>query len=262
VGEPDVIFRKARPSHAASDHEGGRRRRDRLPDGEAPVWLGDPHESGESAGTPVGHRPAGGSPAGRWSGDPASRGPYDVDDVEHGSEPAAVGRIDLGGLQIPTMQGIEVRLQVEESSQSAVAALLVQGDSALELRALAAPRSEGLWEEIRREIATQTTRRGGIVTEATGPFGRELKVVVPTQTDAGRHATQSSRIVGVDGPRWFLCGTLIGRAATEPQLAGPLLAAMSEVVVVRGKGPMAPRDLIPLRIPESARMVSTQLHER
>jgi hypothetical protein len=33
---------------------------------------------------------------------------------------------------------------------------------------------------------------------------------------------------------------------------------MSHVVVVRGKAPMAPRDMIPLRIPEAARAQSLQ----
>jgi hypothetical protein len=180
-------------------------------------------------------------------------GPYDAAEVEMPDDPASVGRVDLGGLQIPAMEGIELRLQIDQASQTVVAALLVRGDSALELRAFAAPRSTGIWDEIRKEIAVETTRRGGVATEAIGPFGPEIKVVLPTRTPDGRQVTQTSRIVGVDGPRWFLRGTLIGRAATDPAVAGPLLHAMSHVVVVRGKAPMAPRDMIPLRIPEAAR---------
>jgi Protein of unknown function (DUF3710) len=181
---------------------------------------------------------------------PGRRGPFDAAEMDHEDD---IGRIDLGALKVRVFEDIELRLQVDESSQQVVAALFVHGDSALELRAFAAPRSAGLWDEIRREIAAETTRRGGVVTEGSGPYGAELKVVVPTQAPDGRQVSQASRIVGVDGPRWFLRGTLIGRAAAEAEVAGPLLAAMSQVVVVRGKAPMAPRDMIPLKLPDGVR---------
>jgi hypothetical protein len=235
-----VIFRKRR---RRDDQGGGRlRRRDREPEQTSAEAY--PTQDAEE------ERP-----------EPQRRhGPYDADEVEMSDDPASVGRIDLGGLQIPAIQGIELRLQIDEASQAVVAALLVRGDSALELRAFAAPRSTGIWEEIRKEIAVETTRRGGVATEAVGPFGPEIKVVLPARTPDGRQVTQTSRIVGVDGPRWLLRGTLIGRAASDPGEAGPLLHAMSHVVVVRGKAPMAPRDMIPLRIPEAVRAQSLQQH--
>lgn len=236
----DVIFRKANLSHTSSDLDRrDRRRRGRRDGRDEPEQAADPYQPDASPPTSGGSR-----------GTPERHGPYDLDDVEPDE-----AHIDLGGLLVRTVEGIELRLQVDEASESVVAALLVQDESALELRAFAAPRNAGLWDEIRREIAVETSRRGGMVTEATGPYGAEIKVVVPTQTAEGQQVTQASRIVGVDGPRWFLRGTLIGRAASEPSAAGPLLAAMSEVVVVRGKAPMAPRDMIPLRLPESIRMV-------
>lgn len=185
-------------------------------------------------------------------------GPFDADEVEMPDDPASVGRVDLGGLQVPALPGIELRLQIDEASQAVVAALLVREDSALELRAFAAPRSTGIWDELRREIAADATRRGGVATEATGPFGPELKVVVPARTPEGRQVTRTSRIVGFDGPRWCLRGTLVGRAATDPSAAGPLLHAMSHVVVVRGKEPMAPLEMIPLRIPTPVRAHASQ----
>ena len=244
-----MIFRKANVPHTTSDLDArDGRRRGRRPDGDTPHWPGDEQDDPYATSDP-------GSASGVTGGSPSGHGPYDAADVDLSVDPAAVGRIDLGGLQVRAVDGIELRLQVDEASQSVVAALLVQDDSALELRAFAAPRNAGLWDEIRREIAVETTRRGGTVTEASGPYGAEIKVVVPTQSPEGQQVTQASRIVGVDGPRWFLRGTLIGRAASEPEAAGPLLEAMSDVVVIRGKGPMAPRDMIPLRIPDAARMV-------
>jgi hypothetical protein len=231
-----VIFRKAKPSRTPSDVD-SRRGRGRTPDDE-PTWPG------ETA-------PAGGSDGRVQARERTHSGPFDADELEDGYDPAAAGRVDLGGLQIRPVPGSELRLQWDEATQTALSALLVIGDSALELRAFAAPRSTGLWDEIRREIAADATRRGGVVTEATGPFGPEIKVMVPGRNAEGQPITQASRILGVDGPRWFLRGTLIGRAATDPFAAAPLLAAMAHVVVVRGRAPMAPRDMIPLRFPNA-----------
>ena len=44
--------------------------------------------------------------------------------------------------------GAELRLQVAEETQQIVSAMLVTGDSALELGTYAAPRSGGLWAEL------------------------------------------------------------------------------------------------------------------
>jgi hypothetical protein len=57
----------------------------------------------------------------------------------------------------------------------------------------------------------------------------------------------------VDGPRWFLRGVLSGRAAIDEEAAGPLLEVFGALVVVRGVEPMAPRELLPLRLPTDPR---------
>ncbi|MFD2081136.1 DUF3710 domain-containing protein [Actinopolymorpha cephalotaxi] len=248
-----MIFRRANSSPADLDARDRRRRGRRPADEDVPTYAVDDEQSGAGADETGAGRGASGDGSA-----PRTQGPYDAADVDSLDEPLEVGRIDLGGLQVHPVEGLELRLQVDEESQTVVAALFVQEDSALELRPFAAPRTEGLWGEIRREIAAETTRRGGMVTEGTGPFGPEVKVVVPATMPDGQQATQASRIIGVDGPRWFLRGTLIGRAAVEPDAAEPLLAAMAQVVVVRGKGPMAPRDMIPLRLPEEAQQIGPE----
>lgn len=238
-----MIFRKSNKSQTSEqieeyDRKGGRRRRER------------------TEADPYAHL-TGGGPADRARPprQPDHAGPYDSSEIDL----AAPGpqRIDLGGLVITPLQGMELRLQIDEASQTVVAALLVLGDSALELRAFAASRTGGLWDELRKEISSETSRRGGVVTENHGqvhfrgkPPRPELKVIVPVRAPDGSQVSQVSRIMGIDGPRWFLRGTLVGRAAGEPQLAEPLLQALTQVVVVRGKAPMAPRDMIPLHLPE------------
>ena len=91
--------------------------------------------------------------------------------------------------------------------------MLAGPESGLELRAFAAPRWDGIWDDVRKDIAAEAAKRGGTATELDGEFGTELKVVVPVQTPDGRQATQTSRIVGVDGPRWLLRGTFLGKSA-------------------------------------------------
>jgi hypothetical protein len=161
-------------------------------------------------------------------------------------------RIDLGALVITGMPGMELRLQVDEQSNEVQAVLLVLEDSALELRAFAAPKSSGIWSEVRREIAAEATRMGGTASETEGPFGTELVLVVPVEDPEGQIFSQTSRVIGVDGPRWLLRATVLGRAAVEPEAAPPMEQSLRNVVVVRGSEPMAPRESLALRLPTGA----------
>ena len=63
-----------------------------------------------------------------------------------------------------------------------------------------------------------------------------------------------ARFVGVDGPRWFLRGLVTGPAAVDPEQAGPVEAALRDVVVVRGSEPMAVRDPLALALPNEAQL--------
>jgi uncharacterized protein DUF3710 len=161
-------------------------------------------------------------------------------------------RIDLGALVITGLPGMELRLQVDEQTNEVQAVLLVLEDSALELRAFAAPRTAGIWADVRREIAAEATRMGGTASEAEGPFGTELVLVVPVEDPDGQIFSQTSRVIGVDGPRWLLRGTVLGRAAVEPEAAQPMEESLRNVVVVRGNEPMAPREALALRLPPGA----------
>jgi hypothetical protein len=172
--------------------------------------------------------------------------------VEEGDD----SRVDLGGLLVKGRPGLELRLQVDEKSQQVAAVLLVGPDGALELRPFAAPRGGGVWDEIRKQIAAESARRGGTATEAEGPYGTELRVVMPAQTSDGKAATQPSRVLGIEGPRWLLRATFLGRPAVQPQPDGDLESALRDVVVVRGTGPMAPREPLPLVMPSNAKPVS------
>ena len=68
-------------------------------------------------------------------------------------------RLDLGSLQIPAVEGVEVRVQANPDG-GVEQIVLVDGDSALQLGVFAAPRSEGIWDEVRDEIAEAMTPTG------------------------------------------------------------------------------------------------------
>ena len=160
--------------------------------------------------------------------------------------------VDLGGLVVRGHPGLELRLQVNEATESVEAVMLAGAESGLELRAFAAPRSTTIWDDVRHDIAAEAAKRGGTATEVDGEFGTELQVVVPVQTPDGRQATQPSRIVGVEGPRWLLRGTFLGASAQKADPDGEVERAFRDVIVVRGDGPMMPREMIPMRIPNQA----------
>ncbi len=145
---------------------------------------------------------------------------------------------------------MELRLEVEQETQVVNAATAVFGESALQVQAFAAPRTEGLWADIRREIAMSVERQGGTVEEVPSDLGTRLRTRLPSAGPDGRTVFAPATFVGVDGPRWFLRGVLSGRAAIDDEAAEPLLEVLRELVVVRGTDPMAPRELLPLRLPQ------------
>ena len=109
-------------------------------------------------------------------------------------------------------RGAELRLQVAEETQQIVSAMLIKGDSALELGAYAAPRSGGLWPELREEIIEAATEAGGSAALVEGPFGVELRRLLPVTTPDGEQGYQPSRMWVVEGPRWLLRGIVYGQA--------------------------------------------------
>ena len=180
-------------------------------------------------------------------------GPWDFNEVE---DPKA-GRVDLGALLVPAVEGMELRLEMADAEQ-VIAATVVARQSAVQLQAFAAPRSEGIWGEVRAEIALEISKQGGTVDEREGPFGIELRAQVPVQAPDGSRGIQLVRFIGVDGPRWFLRGVVSGQGAVQPKEALDIEHVFRDTVVSRGNSPMAPRDPIPLRMPAEAQQAMQQ----
>jgi hypothetical protein len=182
----------------------------------------------------------------RAAADLRSNGPFDVGEVEDVS-----ALLDLGAILVAPTDGMELRLELDQDQAHVVGVTALVGDAAVQVQAFAAPRSEGIWDEVRAEIAAGITQQGGTADEGDGPFGRELLARVPAQDEQGRSAFQPARFVGIDGPRWFLRAVFTG-AAVEPAKAGAVEELVRGLVVVRGQEAMAPRELLPLKLPEVA----------
>jgi hypothetical protein len=175
---------------------------------------------------------------------PMPGGPWDVSQVD------GIGRrLDLGAIWLPGVPGMQLRMEVDDATKQVKGVHVSMAGSALQVAAFAAPRTEGIWDEIRAEIAESVTKQGGAADELSGPFGRELLARMPVRTPEGRTGHRPARIVGHDGPRWFLRGVLSGPAAVDPQGAALLERLFADIVVVRGTEARAPRDLLALRLP-------------
>ncbi len=201
-----------------------------------------------------------------WRGD----GPRDIAEVDEDEVPDEdLPRIDLGSLILTGVPGSELRLQVSEETDQIVSAMLIIGatvqpagaeaqevSSALELGAYAAPRSGGLWAELRDEMTASATEMGGSAALVPGPFGVELRRLLPVTAPNGQEGYQPSRMWVVEGPRWLLRGIVYGQAAVEEDEDSPVVAqvldAFRRVVVRRGDEAMAPGDLLPLTMPPDA----------
>jgi hypothetical protein len=178
--------------------------------------------------------------------DRAENGPLDESEAN-----AVRPYVDLGGVKLVPREGMQLRLEIEEGTKRVVAVSLDLGGSTLQVQPFAAPRSAGLWNEIRAQIVEQVRSQGGETQERQGAFGPELVARIPV-TGGAAGATRMARFIGVDGPRWFLRGVVAGEGAVDPAAAAAIDDVFRSIVVVRGSTPMPPRDLIPLQVPAGA----------
>lgn len=174
------------------------------------------------------------------------RGPFDASEVDDDVE-----RIDLGALRIAPVDGMQLRLELDQEQQSVVSAHVMVGDSGVQLQAFAAPRTLGIWPDIRTEIADSVAAQGGTAEVVEGPLGRELAARIPSRGNDGRTVQNAVRFFGVDGPRWFLRAVVSGPAASDEAKAGPLVEIIRSVVVVRDEEARPPREALPLRVPSA-----------
>lgn len=168
------------------------------------------------------------------------RGPWDVEDE---NVPDYDEYLDMGSYYLPFLKGIELRVKANRATQQVLGTTITYGSSSVEIEAFAAPKTLGLWDDVRADLIEANKD----AKEVEGVFGTEL--ALPVTVKGGRKVL--TRIVGVDGPRWMLRGIFSGKAATDPEgeEAKALNQFFADIVVERGDNPLVPRDLIPMHPP-------------
>lgn len=171
-------------------------------------------------------------------------GPFDSSEIDNRG-----ARIDLGSLWLPGVDGMKLRFEVDQKTQQAIGVSLGVGNSVLQINVFAAPRSEGIWDEVREELSASIEQQGGNTDEVDGPFGRELRARMAVVQKGGQSGLRPVRFIGVDGPRWFLRAVITGEAVVRPASAPILEHVLSQLVVIRDSEPRAPREPLPLSLP-------------
>lgn len=173
------------------------------------------------------------------SAEDIQRGPWDINDED---APDYDEYLNMGALYLPFLFGIELRLKATNPEGNIISATVTYEKSSLEMEVFAAPKSTGIWDEIRQEFLDNRVK----AEEIDGVFGKEILLPVQVQ---GNEVT--SRIVGIDGPRWMVRAIFTGPAATddESEEKQALDKFLSDIVVNRGDKPLAPRDRVFLSRP-------------
>lgn len=178
-------------------------------------------------------------------------GPFDLNEVDLDADD--VERLDFGSLVMTPFEDMQLQLQVDEATQQVQAALVMHGNSALEIAVFAAPGTESMAPEIRREMVEMTIQQGGDAQLAEGPFGTEIRRVIPLTNEEGEQMFHVSRTWFTHGPRWLLRGVVMGEAGMNEGVDGPtavLFEFFRNLVVRRDGQARVPGDLIPMQIPQ------------
>ena len=174
-------------------------------------------------------------------------GPHDISE-----RPEATGLVNLGAVKVPAVPGMEMRLDLEKSTNRITGVTCTIGGSKLQVQAFAAPRSEGLWDEIREGLVEGIKAAGGSAqVDPDGVMGKELLARMPGRDSTGRVAFAPNRFIGVDGPRWFVRAVINGPAASDAKQLAVVRTFLRRVVVDRGTEARPPREVLTLTPPKS-----------
>lgn len=192
--------------------------------------------------------------------DARADGPFDYDEVVlDDAEDVAnltrngMTRVAFGPLIITRPESLMVQLQGDQKTNSVFTLLAHHEGSGLELALFAAPRSGGLAADLREDLIEEAGQAGGNAEVAEGPFGAEVRRVLPIEGPEGEQMFHVSRIWLVEGPRWLLRGTLMGQAALVDGDRPPadfFVEFFRNVVIRRDDEPRSPGELIHLSLPE------------
>lgn len=169
---------------------------------------------------------------------------------DSGGELCPSGYVDLGALYVPAEPGIQLRAQFEADKKTLRRILLVTGNSAIQLSVAAAPRSGGVWDELREQVVASIEQMNGTAELVETRYGTELAAMVPVRLPDGGEAHQPLRIIAIEGPRWMLRADLQGAAASgDAEQRERCESILDRLIVNRGSEPRIRLELLPLTLP-------------
>lgn len=177
--------------------------------------------------------------------DRAEVGPFDSSEVG-----VLAPYLDFGSIRIKPRADLQIRAEVDEASKRIIALTLESAGLKLQLQAFAATKNDGLWADVIDAIEASITASGGSAQRLAGALGPELRVAAPVKSGA-QTVLRQSRFLGVDGPRWFLRGVMIGDDLYAETNYLALVSLFRETVVHRGEVALPPNELLPLTLPQS-----------
>ena len=174
-------------------------------------------------------------------------GPHDIEEV---TTEDLEDYVDLGALRIKLLDGMNLRLETDDATGAVIAATITRDGATLQVQAFAAPRTTGIWDDIRHDLTESVASQGGNVEIYAGVFGAEMLTRLPAVTPDGKPGERVARFVGVDGPSWFLRGVISGAAVLgDDKAAASAEEVFRTIEVDRGDDPRPPRELLPMTLP-------------
>jgi hypothetical protein len=85
----------------------------------------------------------------------SASGPRDISEVGPDDK-----RIDLGALQVTGVPGLSLQVTVDETTKQVTMVTLVVEDAAVQVQAFAAPKTTGIWDDVRGKIMASVTDGG------------------------------------------------------------------------------------------------------
>lgn len=168
-------------------------------------------------------------------------GPRDVSEVD-----TSFGYIDHGSVQIPIIEGIRVSPLGTPKEGKAAGIRIGMGTSLLEIEVFAAPRSGGVWTEMRHKLRELAPQMGATVESRAGRYGTEQKVTIPVDLPDGGKGLTVVREIGHEGPRWLARVKILGQAAIEAEEIRRSERLLDQIVIVRGSEPRTRLELLPV----------------
>ena len=116
-------------------------------------------------------------PSAEYEGRGDEHGPWDVEDE---NVPDYDEYLDMGSYYLPFLKGIELRVKANRATQQVLGTTITYGSSSVEIEAFAAPKTLGLWDDVRADLIEANKD----AKEVEGVFGTELALPVTSKVDA------------------------------------------------------------------------------